>query len=83
VEAYRSTLEVFTREQLPKDWAMTQNNLGNTLSQQGIRTGGLQATELLRQAVEAYRSVLGVYNRQELPRDWAMTQNNLGSALLA
>ena len=28
VTAYRSALEVYTREQLPQDWAMTQNNLG-------------------------------------------------------
>ena len=27
VAAYRSALEVRTREQLPQDWAATQNNL--------------------------------------------------------
>jgi tetratricopeptide (TPR) repeat protein len=27
INAYRSALEVYTREQLPQDWAMTQNNL--------------------------------------------------------
>src|SRR6266481_2608326 len=34
---YRSALEVRTREQLPQDWAMTQNNLGNALSGQAAR----------------------------------------------
>jgi hypothetical protein len=29
VAAYRSALEVYTREQLPQNWAMTQTNLGN------------------------------------------------------
>ena len=29
VEAYRQALTVRTRDDLPQDWAMTQNNLGN------------------------------------------------------
>ena len=39
VAAYRQALEVYTRETLPQQWAMTQNNLGNALGDQGIRTG--------------------------------------------
>src|SRR5271157_3298345 len=31
VEACRSALQVYTGQQLPQDWAMTQNNLGITL----------------------------------------------------
>ena len=31
VETYRAALEERTREQMPLDWAMTQNNLGNAL----------------------------------------------------
>jgi hypothetical protein len=32
VTAYREALQERTREQVPLDWAMTQNNLGNALS---------------------------------------------------
>ncbi len=32
VAACRAALEVWTRERVPLDWAMTQNNLGNALS---------------------------------------------------
>jgi tetratricopeptide (TPR) repeat protein len=81
VAAYRSALEVRTREQLPQDWAQTQNNLGNALKAQGILSGGAQSNELLAQAVAAYRSALQVYTREQLPQDWAQTQNNLGLAL--
>ena len=42
VDAYRSALEVRTREQLPQDWAKTQNNLGNALQDQGRRGRGRQ-----------------------------------------
>jgi hypothetical protein len=34
VEAFKLALQVRTREQLPQDWAMTQNNLGNVLMDQ-------------------------------------------------
>ena len=69
------------REQLPQDWATTQNNLGVALWNQGIRTGGEEGAKLLAEAVTAYRSALEVRTREQLPQDWAMTQNNLGVAL--
>ena len=37
VEAYRAALEEYTRERVPLDWAMTQNNLGNALQALGKR----------------------------------------------
>ena len=58
--AYRSALEVRTREQLPQDWATTQNNLGVALWDQAARTEGPKGAELLAQAVTAYRSALEV-----------------------
>ncbi len=75
--AYRNALEVYTRDALPQDWAMTQNNLGTALSEQGIRTGGPEGAGLLAEAVTAYRNALEVYTRDALPQDWAMTQSNL------
>jgi hypothetical protein len=47
VAAYRSALEVRTRELLPQDWAATQNNLGLALSAQAARTEGPKGAELL------------------------------------
>jgi hypothetical protein len=61
---------------------MTQNNLGNTLREQGIRAGGEAGAELLSQAVAAYREALTVYTRDSLPQQWAETQENLGRVLL-
>jgi tetratricopeptide (TPR) repeat protein len=81
VAAYRKALEVYTREELPQNWAGTQNNLGNLLQEQGIRTGGAEGTKLLGEAVAAYRKALEVYTREELPQGWTGTQNNLGNAL--
>ena len=76
--AYRNALQVYTREQLPQEWAMTQNNLGVALIDLGRRVEGRRAAEMLNQAVEAYRNALQVYTRDALPKDWAATQGNSG-----
>ena len=80
--AHRSALQVYTREQLPQDWAATQNNLGVALCNLGERSEGAEAAIYLQQSVDAYRSALQVLTRKQLPQDWARTQNNLGNALL-
>ena len=51
VAAYRAALEEFTHEQVPLEWAMTQNNLGNALLRLGEREDG---TARLEEAVSAY-----------------------------
>ena len=83
VAAYRTALDVYTRADLPQQWATTQNNLGNALQRQGERTSGEEGMRLLAEAVAAYRTALDVRTRADLPQDWAMTQNNLGVALKA
>ena len=40
VAAYREALKEWTRERVPLDWAMTQNNLGNALCRLGERESG-------------------------------------------
>ncbi|MEZ5823348.1 MAG: hypothetical protein R3C97_00940 [Geminicoccaceae bacterium] len=64
-----------TRERVPLEWAMTQNNRGIALATLGERESG---TERLEQAVEAYDRALLEYTRERVPLDWAMTQNNQG-----
>jgi len=48
--AYRSALEVYTREQAPQAWALAENELGVALTEQASLTIGARATELLAQA---------------------------------
>ena len=77
VDAYRAALEERTRERVPLDWAMTQNNLGNALSTLGQRETG---TEHLLEAIKAYRDALKEGTRERVPLQWATTQNNLNKA---
>jgi len=80
ITAYRAALEERTRERVPLDWAMTQNNLGIALQTLGARESG---TARLEQAITAYRAALEERTRERVPLDWATTQNNLGEALTA
>ncbi|NGZ61198.1 MAG: hypothetical protein CV081_11960, partial [Nitrospira sp. LK265] len=74
-------LTVYTKAQLPQDWARTQMNLGNALSDQGRRAAGADSVRLLQAAEAAYREALTVYTKAQLPQDWARTQMGLGTVL--
>jgi tetratricopeptide (TPR) repeat protein len=81
VAAYDATLTVRTRDAMPADWAMTQNNRAVALQTLGDRQGGEAGLQALRAAVAACDDALTVYTRDAMPADWAMTQNNRAIAL--
>jgi tetratricopeptide (TPR) repeat protein len=70
--AYRTALKERTRERVPLDWALTQNNLGSALQALGERESG---TAKLEEAVAAYRAALEEWTRERAPLDWALAQN--------
>ena len=78
IKIYKKLLTLETRDRVPLDWAMTQNNLGNALSHLGNRSSD---DSLLKEAVAAYREALLEYTRERVPLQWATTQNNLGTVL--
>ncbi|WP_051415143.1 tetratricopeptide repeat protein [Marichromatium purpuratum] len=82
VAAYRAALEVYTRAQLPQQWATTQNNLGTALQEQGTRTGGEAGQRLLAEAVAAYRAALEVFSLEHTAPYWVQTTRNLTATLL-
>ncbi|MCF2145915.1 CHAT domain-containing protein [Desmonostoc muscorum LEGE 12446] len=71
-----AALTVRTREALPVDWAMTQNNLGLAYID---RIRGNKA-ENIERAIQACTYALEVRTRQTFPQQWAETRNNLGNA---
>jgi tetratricopeptide (TPR) repeat protein len=80
VEAFRRALPEYARGRVPRDWAMTQMNLGNALRTLGEREAG---TARLEEAVRVYEEALKEFTRGHVPMDWARTQMNLGNALLS
>jgi Tetratricopeptide repeat len=77
VRVYQEALKVRTREQVPLDWATTQNNLATALMTLGQRAPG---TERLEEAVRVYREALKERTRERVPLAWAATQKNLALA---
>ena len=63
VEICRETIASNPKEKASRDWATSQNNLGNALQMQSTRASGEAGAELLAQAVAAYREALTVYIR--------------------
>lgn len=63
----------------PKNWALTQLNLGNALMKLGERTGDISN---LYDSVRAFEYALQEYTRETDPLDWATVQNNMGGVLL-
>jgi len=78
IATYRLVSQEQTRDRVPLNWAMTQNNLGIALSTLGERESG---TARLEEALAAFRAALEERIRDRAPLDWAATQNNLGIAL--
>jgi tetratricopeptide (TPR) repeat protein len=77
IKAYKKALTVYTKEQLPLDYAAIQNNLGNaylTLAEVEEKAANCE------QAIKAYEKALTIRTKEQLPLDYAATQNNLGSA---
>ena len=76
--AFSAALGERTRERVPLDWAVTQNNLGAALATLGEREG---ETARLDKAVAAYRAALQEMTRERVPLDWSYSRHGLGNAL--
>ena len=77
VQAYRSALEVRTKDGLPQAWAATENGLGNALMDEGERASGDKAAALLAQVGEAFENALQVYTKADVPRNWVVVESNI------
>ncbi len=74
IVAYNLSLEVYTRDSFPYEWATTQNNLGTAYSD---RIRGERADNL-EMAIAAYNLSLEVRTPTAFPIDCLQTGRNLG-----
>jgi tetratricopeptide (TPR) repeat protein len=79
IDIYQQCITLVPRSERPRQWATTQNNLGDALIRLGERESG---TARLTEAVAAYRNALQERTRERAPLEWARTQMNLGTAFL-
>lgn len=80
ISIWRKRLDAMKREDLPLEWATTQNHLGNAFKSLGEIE---HSSDHLKAAVSAYEEALLGSTRERAPHDWATTQHNLGNALTA
>ena len=66
----------FARKTFPREWARTQNNLGNAYRERILG----EKAENLELALAAYLKALEVYTREDFPEKWAIAQDSLGNA---
>ena len=62
--ALRDACTVYSKKDFPELWVKIQNNLGNALQEDGMRTSGPEGAKLLREADEAYRKAKSVSTTQ-------------------
>ncbi len=75
IDCLENALTVYTKENYPQAWAMTQHNLG--IVYRNLTTGDRAAN--LQKAIDCYENALTVVTKENYPQDWAKTQNNLGN----
>jgi len=73
-----SLLKYQTPRVTPSEWAVTMQNLGSALKDQGMHSNN---SALLAAAVDTYREVLRSTSRDSEPLLWAATQRDLGLTL--
>src|SRR5262249_11588728 len=74
IAAFRQALKERTRERVPLDWAMTQNNFVIALSRLGKRESG---TAWLEEAVEALRGAIEVAEKSGATHYMEVFRRNL------
>jgi tetratricopeptide (TPR) repeat protein len=80
IAAHRESLQEYSREQTPLDWAKTQEILGDALSSLGSLESNAKRLE---QGVNAYVEARTVLTREHTPQEWTRASNSLCSALIA
>lgn len=77
--AYRASLEEFTRDRMPMQWATATASLGDVLQSIANYEEG---TGSLKESVEMRRAALEILSFEGAPLEWANAQNGLGTSLL-
>jgi len=77
IEEYESILEIISPKNLPLEYAITQNNLGNAYRD----LAGVRDKETnLEKAITAYQEVLKIYTEEKYPIIYQKVSSNLEAA---
>lgn len=74
----RKSLDVRKRQDVPDQWALSNNNLCNVLVRLGQH--GVDSKNMFADAIGIYEELLLVWTFESSPQDWAKTKSNIGVA---
>lgn len=80
IKAYSDALKFWTFKKTEKNYAKSQNNLGNAYVRLGEFTDKKEKAENCKLAIIAFNEALKIYTREQYRLDFARTQSNLGNA---
>lgn len=80
IEYHTAALEYFTAEEMPMEYAMTQNNLGTAYADLAVIEDYGYRIVYLKRAIDCYHAALVYRTPRVASRNYAETQNNLGNA---
>jgi hypothetical protein len=81
-DVFKAAIDILNREKHPKDWAMTQLNLGNVLKELAKRQSQSDAANTDKEALTAFTNALDACDKERFPFEWANVQYSMGGALL-
>ena len=76
ITGYNILLTIYTQQEFPQEWAVTNYNLSIAYTQIIKGDGG----DNLEKAIAACEDALTIYTQQEFPQKWAVTKYNLSIA---
>jgi tetratricopeptide (TPR) repeat protein len=82
IQAYQDSLQIYTRENFPKEWAQTQSDLGILFHIQAKSADGQERARLLDEAVQAFQNALEIATRESYPAAWATIQTNMSAVFV-
>ncbi|NII26871.1 hypothetical protein HB364_17405 [Pseudoflavitalea sp. X16] len=80
-DSYCAALEVYTKQDMAREWALMQHEMGAALMGKALLTRDSESIYLWAQSAAAFHLALEVYTRKDLPEQWAGMHNNLAYVL--
>lgn len=82
IKAYQQALPFISKETNPDLWAATVLDIGQSLSDLGVRNQKTADEQSLDSAQEAFQKALEIFKRETHPGKWAEAQNSLAETNL-
>jgi tetratricopeptide (TPR) repeat protein len=78
---HKMSLDVFTKEDYPQEWAKAQFDIGRSLISVYSRRAAQREKEIVQEIMSSLRSAMEVYDAKKDPDEWVYLQSSMASFL--